>query len=82
MTQEELLSGVKFRYEIGGYYNLKTLPDGDKIICQFGMHVANIWSMNDKFITAFTYVMNKRVNLKIDMSKCTLMEEPAGAVML
>ena len=82
MTKEELESGVKFSYEGSSYYNMHTIADGDKIICQFGRHVANIMDIDDEFITAFTYVMDKRVEIKIDMSKCILMEEPAGAVIL
>jgi hypothetical protein len=82
MTKEELESGAKFSYEGGSYYSLQTILDNSNIICQLGVYVANIKEIDDEFITAYTYVMNKRVDLKIDISKCILMEESAGAVIL
>ncbi len=82
MTKKELLSGVKFGYGISKYYSINTTPDGDMNICQFGMNLVSIAHIGNKFITAYTYIMDKRVDLKIDMSKCIVMEEPAGAVIL
>jgi hypothetical protein len=82
MTKEELESGAKFSYEGGSYYSLKTILDNSNIICQLGVYVANVKEIDDEFITAYTYVMDKRVDLKIDISKCILMEESAGAVIL
>ena len=82
MTKEELLSGAKFRYGDTSYYNIVSHEDGFMTICQFGMYRANVEKIGSKFIKAFTYVMNKRVDLKIDISKCILMEEPEGAVIL
>jgi hypothetical protein len=82
MTKEELESGAKFSYEGRSYYSLKTILDNSNIICQLGVYVANVKEIDDEFITAYTYVMDKRVDLKIDISKCILMEESAGAVIL
>ena len=82
MTKEELLSGAKFRYGDTSYYNIVSHEDGSMSICQFGMYRANVESVGNRFIKAFTYIMNKRVDLKIDMSECMLMKEPAVAVIL
>ncbi len=82
MTKEELLSGAKFRYGDTSYYNIVSHEDGSMSICQFGMYRANVESVGNRFIKAFTFIINKRVNVKIDMSECIAMEEPAGAVIL
>jgi hypothetical protein len=82
MTKEELLSGAKFKYGDTSYYNIVSHEDGNMTICQFGMYRANVEKIGSKFIKAFTYVVNKKVTLKIDMSKCIAMEEPEGAVIL
>jgi len=82
MTIKELKSGAKFKYGDTSYYNIVSHEEGLMTICQFGMYRANVEKIGSKFIKAFTYVMNKRVDLKIDISKCILMEEPAGAVIL
>ncbi len=82
MTKEELLSGVKFNYGDTRYCSIESTDDGTLIVCQFGMYRANIESVGSRFIKAFTYILNKRVSLKIDMSECKIMEEPTGAVIL
>ena len=82
MTKEELLSGAKFKYGDTSYYNIVSHEDGSMSICQFGMYRANVESVGNRFIKAFTFIINKKITLKIDMSECILMEEPAGEVIL
>jgi len=82
MTIKELKSGVKFSYGSTGYYNIEDTGQGQWIVCQFGRFVANIYNMDEEVIQAYTFVMNDRVDLKIDIDKCILMEEPSGAVIL
>lgn len=82
MTKEELLSGVKFSYGIGNYYQMECTQGGEWIICQFSRYVASVMKIGSKYIQATTYVMDKRVDVKIDISKCKIMEEPAGVVIL
>jgi hypothetical protein len=82
MTKKELALGLKFSYGSSKYYSIDTFPDGDRIICQFGSYLATIDDIDHRFIYAFRYVMDKRVDLKIDMRECILMEEPTGAVIL
>jgi hypothetical protein len=75
MTLKELQSGTKFKYGHTSYYSLETLSNGDKVVCQFGQYLANIEKMTEKYIYAYTYVMNQKVGLKIDISKCVDMEQ-------
>ena len=75
MTLSELQSGTKFKYGHTSYYSLETLSNGDKVVCQFGQYLANIEKMTPKYIYAYTYVMNQKVDLKIDISKCVDMEQ-------
>jgi hypothetical protein len=75
MTLKELQSGTKFKYGHTSYYSLETLSNGDKVVCQFGQYLANIEKMTEKYIYAYTYVMNQKVDLKIDISKCVDMEQ-------
>ena len=75
MTLKELQSGTKFKYGHTSYYSLETLSNGDKVVCQFGQYLANIEKMTEKYIYAYTYVMNQKVDLKIDISKCIDMEQ-------
>ena len=75
MTLKELQSGTKFKYGYTSYYSLETLSNGDKVVCQFGQYLANIEKMTEKYIYAYTYVMNQKVDLKIDISKCVDMEQ-------
>jgi hypothetical protein len=39
------------------------------------MYIANVEKIGSKFIKAFTYVVNKKVTLKIDMSECMIMDQ-------
>lgn len=82
MTIKELKSGVKFSYDHGNYYSMECTEGGRWIICQFGRYIASVESIGNRYIKAFTYVVNKKVTLKVDISKCIAMEEPAGAVIL
>ena len=75
MTLKELQSGTKFKYGHTSYYSLETLSNGDKVVCQFGQYLANIEKMTPKYIYAYTYVMDQKVDLKIDISKCVDMEQ-------
>jgi hypothetical protein len=75
MTKEELLSGAKFKYGDTSYYNIVSHEDGSMSICQFGMYRANVESVGNRFIKAFTFIINKRVNVKIDMSECMIMDQ-------
>jgi len=75
MTLKELQSGTKFKYGHTSYYSLETLSNGDKVVCQFGQYLANIEKMTEKYVYAYTYVMNQKVGLKIDISKCVDMEQ-------
>jgi len=75
MTLKELQSGTKFKYGYTSYYSLETLSNGDKVVCQFGQYLANIEKMTEKYVYAYTYVMNQKVDLKIDISKCVDMEQ-------
>jgi hypothetical protein len=75
MTLKELQSGTKFKYGHTSYYSLETLSNGDKVVCQFGQYLANIEKMTEKYVYAFIYVMDQKVNLKIDLSKCIDMEQ-------
>jgi hypothetical protein len=73
MTKEELKSGAIFKYGNTKYYSMFTSDNGDMIICQFGTYIANVESVGNRFIKAYTYIMNKKVNLKIDISECKVM---------
>jgi len=75
MTLKELQSGTKFKYGHTSYYSLETLSTGGLVVCQFGQYLANIEKMTEKYVYAYTYVMDKKVDLKIDISKCIDMEQ-------
>ena len=75
MTLSELKSGTKFKYGHTSYYSLESLSNGDTVVCQFGQYLANIEKMTEKYVYAYTFVMDKRVDLKIDISKCIDMEQ-------
>ncbi len=75
MTLKELQSGTKFKYGHTSYYSLEALSTGGYVVCQFGQHLANIEKMTEKYVYAYTYVMDQKVNLKIDISKCIDMEQ-------
>ena len=75
MTLKELKSGTKFKYVHTSYYTIETTMGDDWCVCQFGRYVANIEKMTEKYIYAYTYIMDQRVDLKIDLSKCIDMEQ-------
>jgi len=70
MTLKELQSGTKFKYVHTSYYSLENGKTGEFVVCQFGNYIANIEKMTEKYIYAYTYVMDKRVNLKINIKDC------------
>jgi hypothetical protein len=75
MTLKELQSGTKFKYGHTSYYSLESISNGDTVVCQFGQYLANVEKMTPKYIYAYTYVMDQKVDLKIDISKCIDMEQ-------
>ena len=75
MTLKELQSGTKFKYVHTSYYSLEKISNGSWVICQFGNYIATVEKMTPKYIYGYTYVMDKKVDLKIDISKCIDMEQ-------
>jgi hypothetical protein len=75
MTLKELQSGTKFKYGHSRFYTLQESNVGEWIICQFGMYVATVTKMTSRYIYAYTFVMNQKVTLKIDLLDCFDMEQ-------
>ena len=75
MKLKEIKSGVQFMYGNGSYYNLEEVVNGSWIICQFGRYIASVEKMTSTYIYAYTFIMDERVDLKINISKCTEMKQ-------
>jgi len=75
MTLKELQSGTKFKYGYSRFYTLEKSSVGDWIICQFGQYIATVSKMTSRYLYAYTYVMNQKVTLKIDLLNCFDMEQ-------
>ena len=74
MTIQDLKNGKTFLYkQSNSAYQLEKSFDGGYFISKSGMygeHVANVRSIGSKVIKAYTYIMDKRVNLTIDIRDC------------
>jgi len=70
MTIKDLKEGKVFKYRFGKFIISKNDDDTYCIIKDYGSYVANVKKIGSKKITAYTYVMDKRVNLTIDIRDC------------
>jgi len=70
MTIKDLKEGKVFKYSTGKFIMSKNDDDTYCIIKDYGSYVANIKKIGTKKITAYTYVMDKRVNLTINIRDC------------
>lgn len=75
MTLKELQSGVKFKYAHGSHYTLERVSTGAWVICQFGNYLASVEKMTAKYIYAYTYIMDQKVELKINIEQCVDMKK-------
>lgn len=71
ISKQQLKEGLAFKFN-GSMYSLKSVygSDDSYYIANSTGYVANIDKIGTKSLTAFTYVMNKLVKLKIDFSEC------------
>lgn len=70
MTIKDLKEGKVFKYSSGKFI-LRKVDDGTYcIIKDYGSYVANVNKIGSKKITAYTYVMDKKVNLTINIKDC------------
>ena len=75
MTIQDLKNGTPFIYKQSRtpYQLEKSFADGEYFISKsepFGGHVANIKSIGSRVIKAYTFVMEKKVNLTINIKDC------------
>jgi hypothetical protein len=72
MTIKDLKNGTPFHYKTSLItYKLKRGIDYNTYsIATNESHVANIKSIGSKVIKGYTYVMQKRVNISIDIRDC------------
>lgn len=75
MTLSELKSGTEFKYSHSSYYTLKELDPNSWVVCQFGMYVATVDKMTEKYINVYTSLLGKIVKMRIEVSKCIDMEQ-------
>ena len=75
MKLKDLKSGAQFMYGNGSYYNLEDVGNGSWIICQFGRYLASVEKMTSTYIYAYTFIMDERVDLKINIGKCIEMKQ-------
>jgi hypothetical protein len=70
MTIKDLKEGKVFKYSSGKFILSKVDDDTYCIIKNYGSYVANVSKIGSKKITAYTYVMDKKVNLTINIKDC------------
>ena len=70
MTVQDLKDGKVFKYSTGKYIMMKNDDDTYFIMKDYGPYVANVIKIGYKKITAYTYVMDTRVNLTININEC------------
>jgi hypothetical protein len=72
MTIKDLKNGTPFHYKTSliTYKLEKSGYDNTYFIATIGSHVANVKSIGSKVIKGYTYVMQKRVNISIDIRDC------------
>lgn len=75
MTLKELQSGTKFKYGNTSYYSIEHISNGSWIVCQFNHYLASIEKMTAKYIYAYTYIMDQKVDLKINIEQCIDMKK-------
>jgi len=89
MTKQEFLSGVSFKVKgFGGYKGANTYKYEDCIVEEsrssideriiLSSHHCNILKIGSKGFTGFTYVMDKRVNIKYRFEDLVVFEETVG----
>ena len=64
MTREDVLSGVKFKWN-GGVYTAHVDDKGETYgghISQYGFHQCNVWNFGPYAMRWYTFVMGKKVS--------------------
>ena len=70
MKIQDIVKGKPFMYK-GSEYVLQTFLDDSKCITRFGgSYVGNVEYIGSRIIKVYTYVMNKRVNVSINVNEC------------
>jgi hypothetical protein len=70
MKIQDIIKGKPFMYK-GTEYVMQTFLDDSKCITRFGgMYVANVEYIGRRIIKVFTFVMDKRVSVSINVNEC------------
>jgi len=69
ITKQQFKDGVKFKYENTTY---KAAHNDDEFyyVSNFGGYVGNVLKIGTKSFTIYTFVMGKKVVVKVNYSEC------------
>jgi hypothetical protein len=70
ITKQQIKDAVPFKYGVCTYKIKNTLDDDGYYVADFTGYVGNVLKIGTKSFTMFTYVMGKRVNVKVNYSEC------------
>ena len=69
ITKQQFKDGVQFKYR-NTTYKASHQDDGIYYISNFGGYVGNILKIGTKSFTIYTFVMGKKVTVKVNYSDC------------
>jgi len=71
ITKQQFKDGVKFKYE-NTTYKATYSDDESYYVSNFGGYVGNVLKIGTKSFTIYTFVMGKKVTVKVNYSDCEL----------
>lgn len=69
ITKQQFKDGVQFKYR-NTTYKSHNQDDGIYYISNFGGYVGNVLKVGTKSFTIYTFVMGKKVTVKVNYSDC------------
>jgi hypothetical protein len=69
ITKQQFKDGVKFKYE-NTTYKATHNDDESYYVSNFGGYVGNVLKIGTKSFTIYTFVMGKKVVVKVNYNKC------------
>ena len=69
ITKQQFKDGVKFKYG-NTTYKAQNQDDGIYYISNFGGYVGNVLKIGTKSFTIYTFVMGKKVTVKVNYDDC------------
>lgn len=71
ITKQQFKDGVKFKYE-NTTYKATHNDDESYYVSNFGGYVGNVLKIGTKSFTIYTFVMGKKVTVKVNYGDCEL----------